>query len=348
VRDAGWGGAAVLHKGLHAIMDAAVRVYFRRIEARGLDRYPARGAVLVVANHPAAWTDALVLDVVFRRELHFVAHDELFHPWIRGVFLRLFASLPVRHRHEGPRAVALNRVTFDRCHTELRRGAAIAVFPEGVSGSDRELRPLKTGAARLVLEHVAAGDEAPVVLPVAIHYEDRTRFRTRVDLMVGPPVPVVAPCVEDAEPARHALTAEIARSLEAALVEASAHARSANDVPPAIASSPDLARVPAAFISSLALLGLGLHAPPALAIEAVSRRLAGLPQQISFGRMLSALVFLPVWYGVLVALAAFLGGGAWFTIPAAAPFLGLLACREIDRRTAMSAASRVAAGEGTA
>jgi hypothetical protein len=238
-------------------------------------------------------------------------------------------------------------VTFDRCHTELRRGAAIAVFPEGVSGSDRELRPLKTGAARLVLEHVAAGDEAPVVLPVAIHYEDRTRFRTRVDLLVGPPVPLVARCAGDTESARHALTTEIARALEAALTEASAHARSAGEAPRAIVSSPARARALAGFASILAFLGMVLHAAPARVIEGVARRLAGLPQQISFGRMLSGLVILPLWYGALVAAAAILGGGAWFTIPATAPFLGLLVCHEFDRRHARSTASRAAAGEGT-
>lgn len=327
----------VLHACMHVAMDAAVRVYFRRIEVHGLDRFPADGAVLVVANHPAAWTDALILQVAFRRELHFVAHEGLFHPWIRGVFLRLFASLPVRHRDEGPLAVSLNRRTFDRCHTLLRRGAAIAVFPEGVSGSDRGLRPLKTGAARLVLEHVAAGDEAPALIPVAIHYQDRTGFRTRVDLVVGAPIPIVDQGVASGDPVagRHVLTAGIGRALEAGLADAAAHAS---------AATPVGVRAWTGLVSILGAVGLVLHAAPVGAIEWVAWHLAGLPQQVSFGRMLAALVILPLWYGGLVAMVGVLGGGAWIAIPVLAPFLGLVACHEFDRRNDRRGAERAAPG----
>jgi 1-acyl-sn-glycerol-3-phosphate acyltransferase len=166
-------------------MAAVAHVAFRRFETSGRELFPACGPALVVANHPAAWTDVVVLDVALRRKLRFVAHERLFHPWIRGLLLKLHASLPVRYRHEDPESEAMNRATFDRCHELFRRGGAIVMFPEGVSGSDRVVRELKTGAARMVLEHVAAGGEAPALIPVGILYEDRTMFRTRVDVAVG-------------------------------------------------------------------------------------------------------------------------------------------------------------------
>jgi 1-acyl-sn-glycerol-3-phosphate acyltransferase len=322
-------------------MDVVVRVYFRRLETVGRDRFPADGAVLLVANHPAAWTDVLVLDVALRRELHFIAHETLFHPWIRGLFLRLFESLPVRYRHEGPLAAVRNRETFDRCRALFRLGEAVAVFPEGMSGSDRGLRPLKAGAARLLLEHVAAGDTPPALIPVAILYEDRTRFRTRVDLEVGAAIPVVeAPAhARDPEAAAHVLTEEIARALEAALADVAAHAAARAGV--ARRAGPLAGpRAPIGLTSILAGVGVALHAVPARAIEWVAQQLTGTPQRISFGRIVSGVVFVPVWYGVLVTLAAVLGGGAWFVIPVAAPFLGVLACREVDRRHAQEVATR--------
>jgi hypothetical protein len=58
----------------------------------------------------------------------------------------------------------------------------------------------------------------------------------------------------------------------------------------------------------------------------------GLPQQIAFGRIFTGLILFPVWYVGLAALAAVLGGGAWFALPLATPVLGLVACREMDRR----------------
>ncbi len=342
VRAAGRGLAAVLYPCTQILMEAVVRVYFRRLETISRDRFPAHGAVLVVANHPAAWTDVLVLDVAFHRELHFLAHEALFHPWIRGLFLKLFESLPVRYRHEGPLAAVRNRETFDRCHTLFRRGAAIAMFPEGMSGSDRGLRPLKTGAARLVLEHIAAGDEAPVLIPVAIHYEDRTRFRARVDVAVGAPILNAGAGVSAGDPdaAMHALTGEISNALEATLASAAAHARVADEALRAVAPPPAYIRSAAALASIAATAGAALHAVPVRAIEWVARRLTGLPQRISFGRILAGVVLIPLWYAALVTLAAALGGGVWFAIPSAAPFLGVLACREFDRRRAQAAATR--------
>jgi 1-acyl-sn-glycerol-3-phosphate acyltransferase len=323
-------------------MEVVVRVYFRRLVTIGRDRFPAHGAVLLVANHPAAWTDVLVLDVAFRRELHFIAHESLYHPWIRGLFLKLFESLPVRYRHEGPQATFRNRETFDRCHALFRLGAAIAVFPEGMSGSDCSLRPLRTGAARLLLEHIAAGDAAPALIPVAIHYEDRTRFRTRVDVAVGTPVPTAEAGVHarDSDGAAQSLTGEMARALEATLATAAAHARAGDGAPQALAPLPPHVRAAAGLASVLAVAGVALHAVPAWAIEWVAQHLTGLPQRISFGRILSGVVLIPLWYGVLVTLSAALGGGAWFGVPVAAPFLGVLACREVDRRHAREAATR--------
>lgn len=346
------GASALLRTALDALVEGVARIHFRRIDVVGGEHVPAAGAVLVVANHPAAWTDALVLDIALGRGLRFVAHEGLFHPWIRGVFLKLYAPLPVRPRSEGPQAIALNRRTFERCHALLERGAAIAVFPEGVSGSDRGLRPLKHGAARLVLEHVAAGNPAPAVVPVAIRYEDRTAFRTAVDVAVGEPIAIAGAAAGggDPEAARHVLTAAIARGLEAALAAAGAHAAAVAAVEVGSrTSAPGDARHRAAagLASVLAGVGRALHATPVWAIERLAWRLAGLPQQVSFGRMLFGVVLVPLWYGGLTILAARLGGGAWFAIPAAAPLLGFMACREVDRKLAARDASPAAAtGEG--
>jgi len=342
-RATGHGLLAALYGAVQALMEVVSRVYFHRVETVHHDRFPARGPVLVVANHPAAWTDVVVLDVGLDRKLHFLAHEPLFRPWPRRMLLALFSALPVWHRHDEPQRVAHNRDTFDRCRALFRRGEVIAVFPEGVSGDDRTLQPLKTGAARLLLEHITAGDEAPALVPVGIHYEDRTAFRTRVVVEVGAPIAVAADRAaweRDPDVEAHALTAEIHRALETQLAAAASHARAgASD-----ATAGGAARVAAALATAAAMAGTVLHAIPAFAIERCARWIARVPQQLAFARMALGLFVLPLWYAGLVVLAGSLGGGVWYTVPAAAPALGMLACREIDRRHARTRAPRAAPG----
>ena len=344
----GHGLVAALYATVQALMEVVSRVYFHRVTTVHHERFPARGPVLVVANHPAAWTDVLVLDVALDRKLHFLAHEPLFRPWPRRMLLALFAALPVWHRHDEPHSVAHNRETFDRCRVMLRRGEAIAVFPEGVSGDGRTLQPLKTGAARLLLEHIAAGDEAPALVPVGIHYEDRAAFRTRVVVEVGRPIAVAADAAaweRDPDAAAHALTAEIRRALETQLGAAAAHAGAGDGDGAGRGAAAGLAALAASpLATAAAAAGTALHAIPAFAIERCARGIARVPQQLVFARMALGVLVLPLWYAGLVALAGSLGGGAWYAVPAAAPALGIMACREIDRRRARARASRAAPG----
>jgi 1-acyl-sn-glycerol-3-phosphate acyltransferase len=318
---------------VHLVVRGAVRVCFGRIATVGREHLARRGPALLVANHPAAWTDVVVVEVALGRRIHFIAHQPLFRPWIRGLLLELFAALPVWYRSEDPESFAHNEVTFARCRAAFRKGHVVAMFPEGVSGGDRDLLPLKTGAARLLLES-ASGGEHPLLIPIGIHYRDRTAFRTPVVVAVGAPIGFEMHRFGTGDPAAaaRALTDDMARAIAAAMAAAATRAsggapgesRGATGRRPALE-----ARAP---VATAAAVGRALHAIPLWAIERAARSLANHPQQIAFGRMVFGLVLIPLWYALLVGLAVLLGGGAWFLVPASAPVLGALACREHDRR----------------
>ena len=318
---------------VHLVVGGAVRVCFGRITTVGRERIPRRGAALLVANHPAAWTDVVVVEAALGRRIHFIAHQPLFRPWIRGLLLELFATLPVSYRSEDPESFAHNEVTFARCRAVFRKGQVVAMFPEGVSGGDRDLLPLKTGAARLLLEP-ASGGEHPQLIPIGIHYRDRTAFRTPVVVAVGPPIGFAMHCsgAGDPDAAVHALTDDMARAIAASMAAAAMEAHGGAPGSGRDATGRRQAFEALAALAMAAAVGRALHAVPLWGIERAARSLADQPQQIAFGRMVSGLVLIPLWYALLVGLAAALGGGAWFLVPASAPALGALACREHDRR----------------
>lgn len=166
------------------IMRLIVAVHFRRLRVRHLNRLPARGPVLLVANHPATWMDVVVLVSALGRKLHFLAHESLFRPRPRAWILRLFGALPVAKRGDPAGRVIRNAYTFRRCRALLARGEVVAVFPEGVSAEDRSVGSLRTGAARITLDYLANGGPLALI-PAGIHYADRTAFRSDVVVSIG-------------------------------------------------------------------------------------------------------------------------------------------------------------------
>jgi 1-acyl-sn-glycerol-3-phosphate acyltransferase len=206
-------------------MRAAVRVYFRRLRVRHAERFPAHGPVLLVANHPAMWTDVLVLDVALRRKLHFLAQGQLFRSPFRRWLLELHGALPLYAGGAAAQDRSLNEGTMARCRELFARGEVVALFPEGVSESERSVLPLKTGAARLALDAVDRVREAhavPVVLAAGIHYADRTSYGSEVTVSLGDPLDLStfrARVHEDGEHAVHTLTEVLHAALRSLILD---------------------------------------------------------------------------------------------------------------------------------
>jgi 1-acyl-sn-glycerol-3-phosphate acyltransferase len=215
--------APIAYRLAHWVFAAASRIYFRRIEVSHRGRVPRRGALLVVANHPATLTDAIVLAAALPRRLHFLAMAPTFKPWIRGFGLRMCGVIPVYRRQDDPSQMSRNDETFRACHALLDRGGAVLIFPEGHSLVDRSLLPIKTGAARIALgQEARPGQEGRLtLLPIGLHFVERTTFRSDVEVTIGTPIPLEAHRAlarSDPQEAVRKLTAEIQSALERLIV----------------------------------------------------------------------------------------------------------------------------------
>lgn len=176
---------------IRPVMLAALAAGFRRIRTRGAHRFPRGGAVLLVANHPAAWADVVVLGALLGRPLHFLAHAYQFRPWPRRIVVGMWGTLPVYGSEAGAGVRDDRNVeTLRRSEALLDQGEVVTVFPEGVSRLERGLMPLRFGAARLALAYAAKGRRPLALVPVGIHYSDRTAARCDLTLSVGEPIPV--------------------------------------------------------------------------------------------------------------------------------------------------------------
>lgn len=178
----------MLRGAVHGLLRLILRIFFRRVEVTGLGQVPTHGPVIFCANHPNSLVDPLVLLVTAPRLVSFLAKAPLFGMPVIGWFARALDAIPVYRAQDFPEGRPDNTAMFAAARAVLDAGGAIGIFPEGTSHSDPDLKPLKTGAARLAL---GAGTMEPVqVVPVALNFTAKSIFRSSALVCYGAPIAV--------------------------------------------------------------------------------------------------------------------------------------------------------------
>ena len=125
-----------------------------RWQVRGKENVPAKGPLIIAANHLHA-TDPPLLSASIPRRIAFMAKDELFHSQLMAFLVRGFGAFPVRRNQ-------LDRQALSQASAILDKGQALGIFPEGERSLSSQLQPGLLGTA-----HVALRSGAPI-LPVGI------------------------------------------------------------------------------------------------------------------------------------------------------------------------------------
>jgi len=127
-----------------------------RVRVEGREHIPARGPVILAANHQS-FCDSFFLPLVVKRRVTYVAKAEYFDSWKTAWFFRAAGQIPMNRSGGDASQRALDTATG-----VLRSGGVLAIYPEGTRAPDIRLHKGKTGVARLSL-----GCNVPVV-PVGI------------------------------------------------------------------------------------------------------------------------------------------------------------------------------------
>lgn len=169
---------------LARLFGLAVDLFYRRRHLGGV--VPAAGPCVVVANHPNALIDPILVMRVAGRRVRFLGKAPLFGMPIIGWLVRALDVLPVYRSKDGADTAA-NADTFRAVYAALAAGDCVCLFPEGISHDEPGLQPLKTGAARMALGAEASRgfDLGVRVVPLGLDYRDKGTFRSEVAVQIG-------------------------------------------------------------------------------------------------------------------------------------------------------------------
>jgi 1-acyl-sn-glycerol-3-phosphate acyltransferase len=173
-----------------------VHMFFRRVTVIGVEHVPSAGGGVLVAWHPNGLVDPALILATFPRQVVFGARHGLFKWPLIGQLMRAIGTVPIYRAidvddsSEEARRTA-NRRSLDAMARAVRGGAFATLFPEGISHDEPFPQELKTGAARLYYQaRQLSGEDrkAPTIIPVGLHYSDKTSFRSEALVEFHPPM----------------------------------------------------------------------------------------------------------------------------------------------------------------
>ncbi|MEP0368282.1 MAG: lysophospholipid acyltransferase family protein [Cyclobacteriaceae bacterium] len=171
-----------------SIIHLALRGLFRKIHVVGFDNIPPNSPAIFISNHPSALIDPLVVSIIFRKRIHFIAGAEFFGKGFKNWLLRHeFNMIPVYRPKEDKKVD--NTEMFSECYKTLEKNGSILVFPEGSSVTEHRLRSFKTGTIRILTGFHKVNPKKHVhVIPIGLNYDDAHRFRSDITVKIGPPI----------------------------------------------------------------------------------------------------------------------------------------------------------------
>lgn len=183
----------MLYRILYYLFTLTVKGYFRSVYTKGKDNIPQKGPVIFAPNHTSAFMDPILLATEINRPIYFLARGDVFKKKIVARLLGWIHMIPIFRKDDSEDNFSKNAEIFQLCFNHLAKNGTLMIFPEGVSKTERRLRPFKTGTARISLGAEAQNNFSLgiKILPIGINYSNPHHFRSDVFVNFGKPIDVV-------------------------------------------------------------------------------------------------------------------------------------------------------------
>lgn len=172
------------------LMTTGLRFFYRHIHVTGLENIPAKGPVIIIANHASSLMDAALLGILLKRQAYFFARGDVFVNRPVQTLLYWLHMMPVHNHERGRNTIEANRDSFSDGQQILSKGGIVVFFPESTSHTERQLWPFRKGVFRLAFKTAADNGfsfEIPII-SIGITYEHATAGRTEVQVHAGKPL----------------------------------------------------------------------------------------------------------------------------------------------------------------
>jgi 1-acyl-sn-glycerol-3-phosphate acyltransferase len=166
-------------------------IFYRKLFISSKTLAAIDGPILLVANHPNSFFDALLLGTIFKLPIHSLTRADMFtKKWLQPL-LKAMNLIPIYRIRDGVAALQKNNETFEVCNTVFKKNGAILIFGEAKCEGQYELLPLQKGAVKLAIQAWLQNNlqlNKLKIVPVAISYSNLKGWRKIGSLVIGNPI----------------------------------------------------------------------------------------------------------------------------------------------------------------
>ncbi len=166
---------------LKLFIRAALWLFCAEINTKNKYLVNTKGPLLIIANHPNSFLDAIIIGTRYNRTIHFLARGDVFTKKGYRFLLRLLNMIPVYRLREGKEFLHLNEYAFVESARLLKNNEAVLIFIEGTCLNTNELQPFKKGTAR-ILQTCHTENLFPQIHLAGIAYNNFKGIGKRVNL----------------------------------------------------------------------------------------------------------------------------------------------------------------------
>ena len=201
-------------------MGITIRIFYKNIKVVGLENLPTNKPVIVASNHPNAFMDAMILSIIAKQKISYLARSDAFNTSFKKKLLGAIGLIPIYRIQEGADQLHKNEETFQICYKLLGNNATILMFPEGICIWEKRLRKLKKGLARMAFgaEETYNNKLGLLIVPMGINYSHAKNFRSDVYLQFGKAIEV-DDFIKDYHKDKNKTIVEFTKYLEAKMAE---------------------------------------------------------------------------------------------------------------------------------
>ena len=131
-----------LYKILRPLVTGFVKIFFRPTII-GIENLPESGRCILAGNHTSIY-DALLLMSTTKRQIHFLAKNELWQGPKKIIFSNL-GLIPVDRKNRDKNAL-------HSAEKVLKKEQVIGIFPEGTTEKNKTMLKFKKGAVKMALD----------------------------------------------------------------------------------------------------------------------------------------------------------------------------------------------------